>query len=211
MQRLLVWAILLPLMVSAQSANDELIRVKEFIPDIVFDLKYNTTDNFTDQKLYSADECYLASIVVNRLKLVQDSLCAIREHNGISFPNGLGLKIWDGYRPRTVQYLMWEIIPDATYVADPAKGSSHNRGAAVDVTLVDRATGKELDMPTDFDDFTERAHHSFSQLPQNVLANRALLKDLMVNVGGFSVYTAEWWHYSLPRATTFPLLDFQLK
>ena len=211
MQWLLVWAILLPMMVSAQSAKDELVRVKEFIPDIVFDLKYNTTDNFTDQKLYSADECYLAAIVVDRLKLVQDSLCTIREHNGISYPRGLGLKIWDGYRPRTVQFLMWEIIPDATYVADPAKGSLHNRGAAVDVTLVDRATGKELDMPTGFDDFTERAHHSFSQLSQNVLANRTLLKDLMVNVGGFSVYSAEWWHYSLPQASRFPLLDFQLK
>ncbi|MBD3376052.1 hypothetical protein GF406_13530 [candidate division KSB1 bacterium] len=124
MQRLLVWAILLPMMVSAQSAEDELVRVKEFMPDIVFDLKYSSLDNFTNQKLYSTDECYLAINVVRRLKLVQDSLCTIREHNGISYPRGLGLKIWDGYRPRTVQVLMWEIIPDPISLLSGPRG--HN-------------------------------------------------------------------------------------
>ena len=116
-----------------QTGNDELIKVDEIIPGIVIDLKYNTLDNFTGQKLYTTNECFLARIVVERLAMVQDSLNKIREHNGTRFPEGLGLKIWDGYRPRAVQYLMWEILPDPTYVANPNSGSSHNRGAAVDV------------------------------------------------------------------------------
>jgi zinc D-Ala-D-Ala dipeptidase len=211
MQKYVLWLMLLPLMVSAQSADDELVKVKAFIPDIVLDLKYNTPNNFAGQKLYSTDECFLALKVVKRLKLVQDSLRLIRQHDGNSYPQGLGLKIWDGYRPRAVQYLMWEILPDPTFVADPATGSSHNRGAAVDVTLVDRATGKELGMPTYFDDFSERASHSYSNLPANILANRELLESIMVDVGGFVIYAAEWWHYSLPAAAEFPLLDFQLK
>jgi D-alanyl-D-alanine dipeptidase len=211
MQRLVLWLMLLPLIVFAQSADDELVKVKAFIPDIVLDLKYNTSNNFAEQKLYSTDECFLALNVVKQLKLVQDSLRLIRQHDGNSYPQGLGLKIWDGYRPRAVQYLMWEILPDPTFVADPATGSSHNRGAAVDVTLIDRTTGEELEMPTYFDDFSERASHSYSDLPQNVMANRELLESIMVDVGGFVIYSAEWWHYSLPAAAEFPLLDFQPK
>jgi D-alanyl-D-alanine dipeptidase len=195
----------------AQSAPDELVNVKEFIPDIVLDLKYNTVDNFLSQKLYTTDECYVAHNMVERLIIIQDSLRNIRSHDGISYPQGLGLKIWDGYRPRAVQYLMWEILPDPTYVANPSSGSSHNRGAAVDVTLVDLSTGAELEMPTYFDDFSEMAWHTYMNLPPNVLANRTLLKNMMTQIGGLSLYNQEWWHYSYSSATSFPLLDFQLK
>src|SRR4030042_3405315 len=143
----------------SQNAPDELVNLKEFIPDIVIDLKYNTVDNFLSQKMYTTDECYLAHNVVNRLMIIQDSLRNILTHDGISYPQGLGLKIWDGYRPRSVQFLMWEILPDPTYVANPYTGSSHNRGAAVEVTLVNLGTGAELEMPTYFDDFSEMASH----------------------------------------------------
>ncbi len=133
----------LPLFAFAQTADNELVNVRDIIPDAVIDLHYNTTDNFCHVKLYTTDECYLSHIAVRHLAVVQDSLRKL----------GLGIKIWDGYRPRTVQYLMWEIIPDPTYVADPNSGSDHNRGAAVDLTLVNLATGQELNMPTGFDYF----------------------------------------------------------
>lgn len=208
------WMFVVLIYVSAllsQSAPDELVNVKEFIPDIVIDLKYNTVDNFLSQKLYTTDECYLARNVVDRLVMIQDSLRNIRLHDGINYPQGIGLKIWDGYRPRSVQFLMWEILPDPTFVANPYTGSSHNRGAAVDVTLVDLATGQELEMPTYFDDFTAAASHTYMNLPSNVIANRTLLKNMMTQYGGLSLYTAEWWHYSYSPATSYPLLDFQLK
>lgn len=195
--------LLAPLAASAQSADDELVNVRELIPDIVIDLKYNTTDNFLHQKLYSTDECLLSHIAVRQLALVQDSLRKI----------GLGIKIWDGYRPRAVQFLMWEIFPDPTYVADPVTGSKHNRGAAVDLTLVNSATGQELNMPTGFDYFGDRAHQHYPGpgLTQEQIDNREFLYNMMTSVGGFSPYDAEWWHYEVPAALNYPLLDFQLK
>ena len=194
-----------------QSSDRELVNVKDIIPDIETDIKYSTTDNFTQQKLYTADECYLLLGALDQLKLVQDALRNIQSHNGQNYPEGLGLKIWDGYRPRSVQYLMWEIFPDPQYVANPATGSSHNRGGAVDLTLIDFSTKQELELPTDFDHFGEEASHSYSNLPANAIANRELLRNLMTQVGGFSVYSAEWWHYKYPPSSDFPLLDFQLK
>ena len=98
-----------------QTSISELVNVKDIIPNIELDIKYATTDNFTEQKLYTTDECYLLLGALNQLKIVQDSLRNIYTHNGESYPQGLGLKIWDGYRPRSVQYLMWEIFPDPQY------------------------------------------------------------------------------------------------
>ena len=185
-----------------QTAGDELVNVRHLIPGIVLDLRYNTVDNFCNQKLYSTDECLLLHTAVERLQVVQDSLRA----------RGLGLKIYDGYRPRAVQYLMWEIYPDPAYVADPATGSIHNRGGAVDVSLVDLASGQELNMPTEFDYFGPEAGHGWTiGLSAEQIANRELLLDMMQRVGGFSPYSAEWWHYTVPAGSSYPLLDFQMK
>tara|TARA_B100001013_G_scaffold252748_1_gene157379 strand:- start:66 stop:740 length:675 start_codon:yes stop_codon:yes gene_type:complete len=204
------WVCLLaPLM--GQTSIRELVNIKDILPDIELDLKYATTDNFTGQKLYTTDECYLALGAINQLQLIQDSLRKIHLHNGINYPDGLGVKVWDGYRPRSVQYLMWEIVPDPQYVADPATGSSHNRGGAIDLTLIDFATKEELELPTAFDHFGEEAHHSYTNLPEHVIANRELLRNLMTELGGFSLYSAEWWHYKYVPSNEFPLLDFQLK
>jgi zinc D-Ala-D-Ala dipeptidase len=187
---------------SAQTADDELINIKHLIPDIVLDLRYNTVDNFCAQKLYTTDECMAAHGTVRRLQVVQDSLRG----------RGLGLKVYDAYRPRSVQYLMFEIFPNPIYVADPASGSVHNRGGAVDVSLVDAATGVELNMPTEFDDFSNMAHHGWTVgLTSEQIANRELLLDMMTRVGGFDMYSNEWWHYTVPGASTYPLLDFQLR
>ena len=188
--------------VLAQSSDNELVSIKQLIPDVVLDIRYNSTDNFTDQKLYTTDEALLAHGMVKRLTLVQDSLRA----------RGLGLKIYDGYRPRAIQYLMSEIFPNPNFVANPATGSIHNRGAAVDLSIVSLATGQELPMPTPFDWFgPEAAHGYIGSLTPEQIANRELLKTMMENVGGFTRYDAEWWHYTYGPLTGLPLLDFQMK
>lgn len=196
---------------NAQSALDEIIPVKQLIPDIVLDLRYSTTNNFTNQKLYTIDEAYLSLGAINQLKVVHDSLKKITNYNGVNYPQGLGLKIFDGYRPRAVQYLMFRIFPNPVYVADPKTGSIHNRGGAVDVSIVDMATKQEIPMPTEFDWFGVEASHSYMNLPPNVIANRTLLYNMMTKVGGFIPYHAEWWHYSINGASSLPLLDFQMK
>jgi len=203
--------ILTTVIIKPQSAPDEVVPVKQLIPDIGLDLRYSTVNNFTSQKLYSIDEAYLSIGAIIKLKLVHDSLKQITSHNGINYPQGLGIKIYDGYRPRAVQYLMFEIFPNPTYVADPNSGSIHNRGGAVDVSIIDMATGQEIPMPTEFDWFGQEASHSYMNLPANVIADRTLLYNMMTQVGGFVPYDAEWWHYTISGASSLPLLDFQMK
>lgn len=198
---LIISLILFPLLTFSQVGNDELIELKELIPDLVLDLRYNTTNNFVHQKLYSTDVCLISRAVAERLVPVQDSL---RKLN-------LGLKIFDGYRPRAIQWLMWEIFPNPIYVADPANGSKHNRGSAVDLTIVNLTTGQELNMGTDFDYFGPEAGHDYTGFPPEILHNRIFLKTIMQNVGGLTSYTAEWWHYEYVTANLYPLLDFQMK
>jgi len=197
----------LPAMLLGQTGLDELVDVKELIPDIVVDLRYNTTQNFvstltgTPQKLYTTDVCLVSRSVVERLRIVQDTLRTMN----------LGLKIFDAYRPRAVQYLMWELVPNPTYVADPNNGSNHNRGIAVDVTLVDRTTGQELAMPTAFDYFGPEAAQDYVDPNPQINQNKELLRSIMVTVGGFTEYSAEWWHYHYAPGLSYPLLDFQPK
>ena len=208
---LAAYLILTTVIIKPQSASDEVVPVKQLIPDIGLDLRYSTVNNFTSQKLYSIDEAYLSIGAIIKLKLVHDSLKQITSHNGINYPQGLGIKIYDGYRPRAVQYLMFEIFPNPTYVADPNSGSIHNRGGAVDVSIIDMATGQEIPMPTEFDWFGQEASHSYMNLPANVIADRTLLYNMMTQVGGFVPYDAEWWHYTISGASSLPLLDFQMK
>ncbi len=198
-----------PSLLFSQIGSDELVNIKELIPDIVIDVRYNTTDNFVStysgipQKLYSTDECFVSRSVAQRLIIVQDSLRK----------SGLGLKMYDGYRPRAVQYFMYETLPVEyrSFVADPSSGSHHNRGAAVDVSIVTLATGKELLMPTKFDYFGPEAAHDYVHSNPIVNQNREYLHAMMMYVGGFTDYVVEWWHYQLPAATSYQLLDFQLK
>ena len=183
----------------AQNSDRELVEIKEIIPDIIIDLKYSTTDNFCKQKLYTIDVAYISYGAAKSLKAVQDSLRKL----------GLGLKIWDAYRPSSVQALMWEIFPDPTFVAPPGE-SSHNRGAAIDLTLIDLSTGNELEMPTQFDYFGLEAHHDYMDLPANVIANRQRLK-LIMEFFDFEPYIAEWWHYTHKASKNYPALYFQMR
>lgn len=196
----LLLGLLLPGSGFSQSSDSELVELKQIIPDIALDIRYATPDNFLHEKLYDAGRAYLAFGAARDLKKVQDSLRVL----------GLGLKVWDAYRPLSVQWLMWEKVPDDNFVADPRKGSMHNRGAAVDVTLIDLGTGKELQMPTGFDDFTEKASHRYLDLPIHVIRNRVLLKDIMEHVGGFLPHNAEWWHYTHQKSAAYPVLDVQV-
>jgi len=176
----------------AQNPGD-FVEAQKINPHIRLDLRYATKNNFLHQAVYPQARCFLRYEAAHALSDVQKELENI----------GLGLKIFDGYRPLSVQKKMWKIMPDARYVANPAKGSRHNRGMAVDITLVD-STGKELPMPTGFDCFTSRAHHDYMELPADVRRNRWILKTVMEKHGFRSIRT-EWWHYDFKGWKKYPV------
>ena len=173
----------------------ELVNLADVDASFVIDSPYATADNVAKTKLYPKNELYLERSAAARLAKVQQRLRA----------EGLGLKIFDGYRPLRVQKQLWKILPDTRYVADPKRGSRHNRGCAVDVTLVDK-DGTELPMPTKFDEFTEKAHHDYADLPIEVLRNRQRLKEAMM-AAGFEPLATEWWHYDAPGWRKYPVSD----
>ena len=160
------------------------VNIKSLSNDFILDIKYATADNFLKQAVYDCGECYLREATAKALLAAQKEFVK----------RGYSLKLFDCYRPLSVQKKMWKILPGTHYVANPAKGSKHNRGAAVDLTLVDIATGEELDMGTPFDTFSPRAHHTYTQLPKEVLDNRKLLKEVLNKYNFKSIYS-EWWHY----------------
>ena len=181
----------------AGDADKEMVDLKKFIPRITLDLKYATTDNFMHQKLYPpVHTTFLRKPAAEALKKVAEELKKIN----------LSVKIFDAYRPYSVTEKMWEIVKDDRYAADPAKGSGHNRGAAIDLTLIDLNTHTELPMGTDFDNFSDTAHVSFTQLPEDVLKNRNILKTVMEKYG-FVQLSTEWWHFYLPDSSDFELLN----
>ena len=176
--------------------RDELVELDKFIPGIVLDIRYATTNNFTGQILYPSARCFLRKPVAENLRAVQAELAT----------QGLGLKVFDGFRPLSVQKKMWEVFPHPGYVADPKKGSRHNRGAAVDLTLIRLSDGAELPMPTAFDDFTTKAHRDFNDLPEETIRNRALLETLMTKHGFIGLPT-EWWHFDDENWKRYPIMD----
>lgn len=180
-------------------ANDslKLIPLQNYIRNIQFDWKYADTANFTHQILYHNPIAFLRMEAAEKLKQAALELEKI----------GLGFKVFDAYRPYAITKKMWQIVPDENYAANPTKGSGHNRGAAIDLTLYSLQTGQELLMPTIFDEFSEKAHHDYMNLPNEVLENRKTLKTIMLKYG-FVALNTEWWHYSLPNAAQkYHLLD----
>ncbi len=161
---------------------------------IQLDLRYATTDNFVKEKMYECPRCFL------RPKAAQ---VILKIHRDLQ-EQGMGLKFFDCYRPLSIQQRLWNKVPDATYVTNPKKGSMHNRGLAVDLTIVDR-DGNELDMGTPFDFFGRKAHHTYTKHSKEVKENRHLLKSTLEAVGFKSIRT-EWWHYSY-RNAKYPLAD----
>jgi zinc D-Ala-D-Ala dipeptidase len=159
------------------------------------DIRYATANNFTKMRLYEEARCFLRPATARKLSEVEEELRG----------SGLRLKLFDCYRPLSVQKKMWAIVPDDRYVADPAKGSRHNRGAAVDLTIV-REDSSELPMPTGYDDFTERAHRNYQGLPPDARENRALLERVMTK-HGFVGLPTEWWHFDDADWEQYPVLD----
>lgn len=176
-----------------------LIEARERISDLVVDLRYATENNFFHQAVYPKDaRCLLAPETAERLEKVA---VALRR-------DGFRLKVWDCYRPRRVQFEMWKLVPKRGFVADPKGGSHHNRGAAVDVTLVG-LDGGAVEMPTDFDDFSRAAHHSFAGGSVISRQNRQRLRSAM-EAAGFKKNAMEWWHWEILEPFKYPLLDVPL-
>jgi len=167
---------------------------------IPIDIRYATANNFMKKPLYPVAKAYLRAPAAAALAAVEHDLAS----------RGLGVKVFDGYRPYRVTEAMWEPIRNPDFVADPAKGSRHNRGAAVDLTLIDLATGAELPMPTPYDDFTMRARQDFNDLPADALVNRSILREVMTRYG-FDPLPSEWWHFDFKGWERFELMDVPLE
>lgn len=168
-----------------ESMTIELVDLRQVIPQIQFDIKYATKDNFTGQIVYGSSDCFLLKEAAVRLLDVELELETM----------GLRLKVWDGFRPMAAQWKFWELVPDERYVSDPRKGGRHTRGTAVDLTLV-TLDGQELEMPSEFDDFSEKAHRSYMDASETAIKNRDLLASLMEK-HGFVGLPSEWWHFDL--------------
>lgn len=193
----IVFALLLLTSFTVFAQEDTLIvPLKSIDSTIVQDVRYATANNFTKQILYPSAVVFLRKVAAKSLAQANEFLK--RNYN-------LRIKIYDGFRPLFVQKIMWDILPDDRYVANPAKGSRHNRGAAVDITLIDEA-GNELDMGTPYDDFTERASFASKDVLEKAYTNRKLLRETMIQFG-FVPLESEWWHFDYKDWKKFGLLD----
>jgi len=180
--------------------DKELVDVQRVVPGVVIDVRYATSNNFMHTPLYPIAKVFLRKPAALALRDVARDLAA----------QNLGLKIFDGYRPYSITERMWEPIRNPDFVADPAQGSRHNRGAAVDLTIIDLRSGDEIAMPTPYDAFTPKAAQSYNDLPADVLANRAKLRDVMTR-HGFDPLPSEWWHFDYRGWKSFELMDIPLQ
>jgi D-alanyl-D-alanine dipeptidase len=177
-----------------------LVDLEKYIPGIVLDIRYATTNNFTKEKIYRTAKAYARKPVADALKKIQLDLKR----------SGLGIKIFDGYRPYKATVKFYEVYHDTTYVASPYRGSRHNRGCALDLTIIDLKSGEELKMPTGYDSFRKEAWPSTPVNDPLVRKNRQLLMDVMAKYG-FRVSTSEWWHYDFKGWKNFEVLDIDFE
>ncbi|GIV36701.1 MAG: hypothetical protein KatS3mg032_1080 [Cyclobacteriaceae bacterium] len=180
----------------AENPDKELVNLGQFIPGVVLDIRYATTRNFTGEKIYNLPRAYARRPVAEALKRAQQEFAL----------HGAGIKIYDAYRPYSATVKFYEIYRDTTYVASPYKGSRHNRGCAVDITLIDLTTGSELKMPTAYDTFTKQAWAYAPVTDPEAGRNRKLLIEVM-HRHGFRVNASEWWHFDFAGWQNFEVLD----
>jgi len=181
-----------------QSANfdtTQWVEVTDLDASILLDLRYATTDNFMEEKVYECGRCFLRPAVAKAI---------VKAHQNLQ-KQGMGLKMFDCYRPRPIQWKLWNKVPNPKYVADPRKGSMHNRGAAIDLTIVDE-NGEQLDMGTKYDYFGKEGWTFYKDLPEEVLNNRKLLRETLAKVGLKHIKT-EWWHFAY-RSKRYAISDF---
>ncbi len=187
---------------NTKAQKNEMIELKSMIPDIQYDLKYATKNNFTGKRMYPS--------ATNQTYLVKDAALALQKVAAALKSMNLGIWVWDAYRPYRATVKFWKLIHDERYVANPSKGSGHNRGIAIDMSIYQLSDGKLIEMPTGFDNFSDSAHHGFMQLAENKIQNRALLKSLMEK-HGFRSFDSEWWHYSWPNDKNYEVLNLSFK
>ena len=176
----------------------DLVELVTLEPGLRLDIRYATADNFVGRPLYTEARAFLQRPAAEAL---------VRAHRRLA-AEGYGIVVFDGYRPWSVTKLFWDVTPKdkRAFVADPRKGSRHNRGAAADVSLYVLATGLPVSMPSDYDDFTERAHPDWPGGTPEQRSARALLRKVM-ETEGFSVYENEWWHFDYRDWREYPILD----
>ena len=180
----------------ADSPDYQLVEIKKLVPNIVLDIRYATRNNFMHKAMYKLAKAYARLPVAKALKEVEDELNK----------QGLGLKIFDAYRPYAVTVSFYELVKDTVFVASPRRGSRHNRGCAIDLTIINLKTGQDLDMPTPFDSFSVKAADNYPNLSKAKIANREMLKAVM-EAHGFKINKSEWWHYDYNGYSNFPVMD----
>lgn len=180
----------------SENPQMQMIDLGKSIKGIVLDIRYATTNNFTGEIIYAAPKAFVRRLVAEAVQKIQDSLLYYR----------LSLKIYDAYRPYAATLKFFKVYPDTSFVANPRQGSRHNRGCAIDVTLVERVTEKEIPMPTAFDDFSIKANPEYANLPDTVIANRKFLFGIMAYFG-FKPIASEWWHFDFNGWENYPLMD----
>ncbi len=195
-------AITFPEYVQSQKANPEklLIDLENYVPGLVLDIRYATKNNFTQSQIYKVAKAYARQPVAIALKQIQSDLKK----------QGLGIKIFDAYRPYKATVKFYEIYGDTTYVASPYRGSRHNRGCALDLTLIDLKTGEALKMPTEYDSFRKEAWPSTPVSDPLIRKNRKLLIDVMEKYG-FQVNSSEWWHFDFKGWKNFEVMDIDFE
>lgn len=183
--------------VSAQKVEPELIKLDTLKDGFAYDIRYAGTNNFLKEPFYDCAVCYLRPEVAKALKEVNHYFCEL----------GYRILLYDCYRPVSAQKKMWAAYPNPQYVANPyTSGSIHNRGAAVDLSLV-TLEGEPVDMGTDHDFFGVQAHIDYTKLPKKVLENRKLLQKGML-LFGFETIRTEWWHFNYKKNYSFAIIDF---
>lgn len=179
-----------------KNPNHELIDIKKAIPTVILDIRYATKNNFMKQVMYKQARAFARKPVVEKLKLIQTELKK----------KGYGLKIYDGYRPYAVTVSFYQKASDKNFVANPSKGSKHNRGCAVDLSIIDLKTGKDVPMPTPYDSFEAAAAPHYTNLPDQIIKNRDFLINTM-QANGFKVIYNEWWHFDFIGWQAYDLMD----
>ena len=201
----LLWSVIVgcqhgPPKESGNFRNSDLVEIATLDPTMRLDIRYATTNNFLHRPVYSQAKAYLQRPAAEAV---------LRAHRALK-PKGYGLLIFDGYRPWSVTKIFWDSASEAErkieFVANPKKGSRHNRGCAVDLSLYDLKTGQEVKMPSGYDEFSERAYPTYQGGTAESRALRDLLRSVM-EAEGFTVYPAEWWHYDYKDWKEYRILD----
>lgn len=188
----------------ARTDKGDLVRLLDIDSEFIIELKYATNDNFTKKRIYSSNECYINK---NTAKLL------IKAKN-IFKSDGYRVKIWDAYRPISAQENFWKILPDDQFVARPPDMDNiklrptHLNGLCIDITLTD-LNGKNIPMPSEFDDFSGKASILFKDIPSDIRKNAIYLRNVMESVG-FKGYDSEWWHFYDITTNPVPFMNFQI-